>query len=97
MDVRTIARLWKTHRAWRTSKTAAGNGYGPSRTKPHTIAAPDAVAADVATITVCHSRPPSALTRWGSALPSVSAPTITPRALPRPFVNHVAISLRAGG
>jgi hypothetical protein len=79
------------------SNTARGKGKGPSRTSVHTTTAPAAVASDVAAITVRHSRPPSAFTRWGSALPSVSAPTITPSAVPLPFVNHVAMSFSAGG
>src|SRR4051812_2542300 len=40
---------------------------------------------------------PTALTRYGDALPSVSAPTITPSAKPRPSRNQVAISFIPGG
>lgn len=43
------------------------------------------------------SSPPRALTRCGVACPTTMAPTRMPRAVPRPFWNHVAISLRAGG
>lgn len=43
------------------------------------------------------SSPPRALTRCGVACPTTMAPTRMPRAIPRPFWNHVAISLRAGG
>src|ERR1700757_95978 len=40
---------------------------------------------------------PTALTRYGDALPRVSAPTSTPSAKPRPTRNHVAITFIAGG
>src|SRR5712692_10503645 len=40
---------------------------------------------------------PIALTRYGDAFPSVSAPTMTPRAKPRPSRNQVAISFIPGG
>ena len=40
---------------------------------------------------------PIALTRYGDALPSVSAPTSTPRAKPRPSRNQVAMIFIPGG
>src|ERR1043165_2139361 len=40
---------------------------------------------------------PTAFTRYGEAFPNVSAPTRTPKAVPRPRRNHVAIIFMPGG
>src|ERR687892_570381 len=62
-----------------------------------TMSPPASVSTDVTKMTTFHSSPPSPLTRWGIAVPTVRAPTRMPSAEPRPRTNQVAMSLSAGG
>jgi CO/xanthine dehydrogenase Mo-binding subunit len=86
-----------TRHACRGSKLARGNPNGPSRPAVAASRPPARVSSDVAAMTVRQSRPPRALIRCGAAEPTVSAPTMTPRAVPRLTRNHVAMSFMAGG
>ena len=74
-----------------------GNGYGPSRKPIHTSAAASSAPADAVSVTGRMPAPGIACTRYGSALPTVSAPTMVPTASPRRARNQVAIIFIAGG
>src|SRR5688572_13690379 len=78
-------------------KGRTANGYGPSRYATATSAAPSIAETDDVTITGATSVRANALTRNGSAFPTVSAPTIIPIARPRRARNHVAAIFIAGG
>lgn len=77
-------------------KRGGWEAVGPVPTR-EAISPPSAARALVMKITLRQLAPPSPLTRCGSADPSVSAPTMTPSAVPRPVRNHADIALRAGG
>ena len=72
-------------------------GTGQSLRSSRIRAPPAAVMMVVAVMTCCHCTSPNELTRCGSADPSVSAPIMTPSAVPRPVRNQVDTSFSAGG
>ena len=80
----------------RASKGAAPDEKGPSPTKRATTP-PTVAMSESATRLTRQSALPIALTRYGEALPSVSAPIRTPSAIPRPSRNQVAIIFMPGG
>ncbi|MPZ80342.1 MAG: hypothetical protein GEV28_08075 [Actinophytocola sp.] len=61
------------------------------------IAPPTSVSTDVATMTRRQFSPPRPLTRCGTPELTLSAPTSSPIAAPRPRRDQVEISLSAGG
>src|SRR5437763_4661957 len=62
---------------------------GPSPTKNSTTRPPAAASTETNRTLARQPALPTALTRYGEAFPSVSAPTRTPSAVPRPRLNHV--------
>src|SRR5215207_1393080 len=70
---------------------------GPSPTKSSTTSPPTTASPDTNRTFERHTSLPTALTRYGEAFPKVSAPTSTPKAVPRPRRNHVAIIFIPGG
>ena len=75
----------------------AGKGYGPSRYPNHTSSAARHAPTDALATTGVIPAPGIACTRYGTALPTVSAPTMVPTASPRRARNQVAIIFMAGG
>src|SRR5439155_212017 len=70
---------------------------GPSRYPAATSRAATSAPPDTTTTTGATREPASACARYGTALPTVSAPTTVPIARPRSEENHVAIIFMAGG
>ncbi len=79
------------------SNRAAGAANGPSAPKLHMITAPAAASADEVSMAARHSSPNKVVTRYGTALPSVSAPMSRPSAKPRRVLNQLAAIFMAGG
>lgn len=75
----------------------AGNVNGPSRYDVATSADAITPAIDAPEITMVDDAPPMALSRYGSAFPTVSAPTNVPIAKPRAERNQVATIFMPGG
>src|SRR5438034_658905 len=88
---RRTPRLFTTAVACDRSKRWLGSAYGPSRTNRRMMMPPTAARIETAPTLTRQLDEPMALTRYGDALPNVSAPTSTPRAKPRPSRNQVAI------
>src|SRR5947209_6036947 len=94
---RRTPRFEKTRAICRTSNFAGRVANGPSPTKNSTTRPPATASAETKRTFARQSALPTAFTRYGEAFPSVSAPTRTPSAVPRPRLNHVAMSFMPGG